>query len=234
MAENLLRARVEERLKALEINAFEAARRGELNRFFVYEITTGKKRNVQGENLAKLARALECSVAYLTGEEVEPAASQLLQMDLEIRAVPIVGIVEAGTFREVDEFGDVRPRRVSAPRDARYPDARQIAFEVSGDSMDAAQPPIPRGAIVVCVDFDDIEQPLRDGMRVVVERTRDGGHLREWSIKEVRQYEDRVEFIPRSTNPRHKPITVERGNYEHDGTTIRVLALVRMTITLED
>jgi SOS-response transcriptional repressor LexA len=227
---------VNERLTAINLGPVEAATRVGLERNFIADIVAGKKKSVRGANLIKLASALDCSVAYLTGESADPEAGtvEVIPSDREFRAVPVVGMVEAGTFREVDEFGDLQPRRISVPRDERYPRARQFAFDVAGDSMNAAEPPITAGAVIVCVDFDDVNEPIRDGMRVVVERTRDGGHLREWSVKEVRQYEDRVEFIPRSTNAKHRPIVVPRGNYEDEGTTVRILALVRMTIWVEN
>jgi len=92
--------------------------------------------------------------------------------------------------------------------------------------------PILAGDRIVCVDFDDLDNrvPLRDGMVVVVERTRDAGFLREWSVKQLEFYEDRVEFHPRSTNPRHKPIVIPRDYQADDGQEVRILALVRRIV----
>lgn len=71
---------------------------------------------------------------------------------------------------------------------------------------------------------------VRDGMVVVVERTRDGGHTREWSIKQVELYEDRIEFCPRSTNPKHKPIVVKRDALADEGVSVEIIGLVRRVI----
>jgi hypothetical protein len=50
---------VMERLKELDRNPFEAARLGGLDRSFVNDVLTGRKRSVRGENLERLARALD-------------------------------------------------------------------------------------------------------------------------------------------------------------------------------
>jgi hypothetical protein len=54
-----LRRTVMERLKQLDRNPFEAARLGGLDRSFVNDILIGRKRSVRGENLERLARALD-------------------------------------------------------------------------------------------------------------------------------------------------------------------------------
>jgi hypothetical protein len=98
--------------------------------------------------------------------------------------------------------------------------------------MNRASPPLLPGGYVVCVDFEDLENrvPLRDGMKVVIERTKFGGHMREWSVKEVEIYGDRNEFHPRSDNPAHKPIVVPKDFQSDDGVEVRILALVRSIV----
>ncbi|MEW9304511.1 S24 family peptidase [Labrys neptuniae] len=145
----------------------------------------------------------------------------------------VTGRVEAGSFRLVDDYDQSEPQRVMVPEDPEFPNARVLVFEVAGDSMNALAPlPILPGAQVVALAFEDISHryPIRDGMVVVVERTRDGGHLREWSIKQVEFHEDRIEFCPRSTNKTHKPIVVERDAFADGGTGIEIIALVRRVI----
>lgn len=143
------------------------------------------------------------------------------------------GAVEAGTFREVDEFDQSEPEEMYIEPDRRYPNARRMYFEVLGDSMNDLKPtPIFPGAKCICVAYADIahEAQLRDGMIVVVQRTRDGGHFREWSVKQIALFEDRVEFLPRSTNPRHKPIVITRDHGSDDGVEVEVIGLVRRII----
>jgi transcriptional regulator with XRE-family HTH domain len=138
--------------------------------------------------------------------------------------------VEAGAWREVDEYDQSDPEWVAVPPDEKYPDATQDVFEVSGDSMNALQPhPITPGSRVVGVRYDEIASraPLRDGLVVVVQRTRDGGHTRELSVKQIAWFDDRIEFQPRSTNPKHKPIVVKHDDWEDNGVIVEIISLVR-------
>jgi phage repressor protein C with HTH and peptisase S24 domain len=141
----------------------------------------------------------------------------------------VAGVVEAGSFIEIDEFDQREPERVIVPEDPEFPRARILVFEIRGDSMNAMHPPLLPGGRAICVAYEDVAHlyPVRDGMTVVVERTRDGGHLREWSVKQVELHDDRVEFHPRSTNPKHRPIIVDRDAQADDGTRIEIIALVR-------
>lgn len=160
----------------------------------------------------------------------------------ELRPIPpsqisqtrIIGKAKAGEFIAIEDMGDWDEQRfIDEVPDARFPNARHLAFEVEGDSMNALKPrPIMDGDMVSALALEDVQHkmPLRDGMIVVVERTRHGGLEREWSIKQLEIYEERVEFHPRSTNPRHKPIVVERDNEADDGTAVTVIAIVRRLI----
>lgn len=160
---------------------------------------------------------------------VEPP-KQIVHIALEPRLVPEAGIAEAGTFREVEDLNQDEPKRYMAAPDMDFPDARQFFVGVAGDSMNDLKPrPIMPGDRLLCVAWDDIEKDvtLRDGMTVIVERTRDGGHAREWSVKQLEIYEDRHELHPRSTNQRHRPIIINREYEADDGTTVAIIGLVR-------
>lgn len=225
---------VSDRLQALNINAFEAARRGGFSRTFVNDIITGRKTNVKGNQVASLAIALETSPAYLLGEDVdgdaEPARHELEANSNPLAKVVVAGTVEAGAFREVYAADDYTQETLFEPRDEMFPRARMLAFDVAGDSMNALTPrAIFPGDRVICIAYEDIEDrlPLRDGMTVVVERSRDGGMMREWSIKQIELYEDRIEFHPRSMNAKHKPIVIKRDPHSDKGVTVSVIALVR-------
>lgn len=225
---------VAERLQALNINAFEAARRGGFTRTFVNDIITGRKKNVKGNQLASLAIALETSPSFLLGEAVdgnsEPSRHELEFNTSPLAKVIVAGTVEAGAFREVYAADDYTQETLFEPRDDAFPRARMLAFDVAGDSMNALTPrAIFPGDRVICVAYGDIEDrlPLRDGMTVVIERTRDGGLMREWSIKQIELYEDRIEFHPRSLNAKHKPIVIKRDPHSDEGVMVSVIALVR-------
>lgn len=96
--------------------------------------------------------------------------------------------------------------------------------------MDRLEPrPILPGDRIIGVAYEDVAHQVRikDGLVVVVERSRDGGHTREWSVKQVELYEDRIEFHPRSSDKNLKPIVVKRDARADDGVTVEIIALVR-------
>lgn len=184
----------------------------------------------------KYAAAFRVSAGWLlTGEGKGPgaklsAASEVRPATAKAIAIPVVGKTEAGAFREVAEYDDSEPEYVFDEHDPEFPRARMLAFDVVGDSMNEADPPILPGARVVCVDFEDTGLPAVDGMIVVVERTQDSGQTREWSVKEVQAEADRTVFLPRSSNKRHKPIVLLDNPDADPGEQVRVLALVRSVV----
>lgn len=235
-----------ERLRKTGRNPFEAAKIGGLERSFVNDILIDKKKSVQGRSIAKLATALDTSpdsiVAAMSGKSAPadsalsaPTTSTVTPVDLgDLVPVKIAGKVKAGEFIAIEDLGDwEEPEEFLDTRDPRFPHARHLGFEVEGDSMNALKPrPIQDGDRLSALAYEDIADryPLRDGMIVVVERTRHGGHEREWSVKQLEIYEDRMEFHPRSTNPRYKPIVIKRDSLADDGITVEIIAVVRRLV----
>lgn len=159
-----------------------------------------------------------------------PDAPELTKALRPLGSAALRATVEAGAWREVDEYDQSSLEWVAVPPDDKFPDATQDVFEVSGDSMNDLKPhPITPGSRIVGVRYDEIASraPLRDGLVVVVQRTRDGGHTREISVKQIAWFDDRIEFQPRSTNPRHKAIVVPHDSWEDDGVVVEIISLVR-------
>ncbi|MGH6861673.1 MAG: LexA family protein, partial [Phyllobacterium sp.] len=221
--------RLQQRMDELGWNKAELSRRSGLPYDSINKYLRGDIEQPRGDALPKLAQTIKRPLIWLRDGIESDALPELSVAPGGLIEVPIVGKSEAGSFREVDEFDQSEPGFISLPRDRRFPNARQIAFEVEGDSMNALKPrPILPGDMAVCVSYEDVasEATLRDGMTVIVERTRDGGHTREWSIKQVEIYEDRVEFHPRSTNSKHKPIIISRDTEADEGTKVEIIGLV--------
>lgn len=152
-----------------------------------------------------------------------------------IDGLQYAGILEASAWRPVDMLVQATERTVPFARDPRYPAARQYAWEVRGDSMNKAQ--IFEGFIVRGVDLIDFQEhygDLRDGMIVVVERTRGGGMEIELTVKQLRLFADRMELFPRSTNPKHTPLVVPFDNNADNGETVTVKAIVTASFTVFD
>ena len=179
------------------------------------------KRKLKVHEIPRIAEYLETQ---------PPQSSEITPVQSGMVAAAVVGTVEAGAFREVDEFDQSERELVMVPADDRYPAARVMIFDVSGDSMNALEPrPILPGDRLLCIAYEDIGSrvELRSGLVVIVERTRDDGHYREWSVKQIELFPDRAEFHPRSTNAKHKPIVVRPDHDADDGVTVQVIALVR-------
>lgn len=161
----------------------------------------------------------------------EPPAGELRPaLSGQLLPVTVNGKVAAGIFREVNAFNQSAPERVWEPPDERFPNARRMAWDVDGNSMDRLEPrPILPGDRIIGVAYEDVASQVRikDGMVVVVERTRDGGHTREWSVKQIELYEDRIEFHPRSSDKGLQPIVVMRNAQADDGMSVEIIALVR-------
>lgn len=121
---------VQERLDALGINAFEAARRmGEgTNRFFVNDILKGKKRSIRGDKLPLLAEALEMSV----GELATPGSSPPpLSPDTMLRIVGRAGEAMDGRISTIHDLW--APALPGSPADAMIVEAALQFREFSED-----------------------------------------------------------------------------------------------------
>lgn len=226
--------RVRERLTALDMNPFEAARRANLDRGYLSDLLSGKKRSVRGSALIALAETLDCDVGYLVGAQDFPRSFVRANYgNGKSHALPFGGTVEAGAFREIDPTDQSEHDPVDLPPDPEFPENTQTVYAVAGDSMNAAG--IEPGMFVAAVSSDAYvaaHGALRDGQIVVVERLRNDGQERELTVKRLRIYEDRTELVPASTNPRHKPIVIPRNHAADDGTQVRVTGVVRMATRL--
>ncbi len=214
--------------KAAGLTQEELAEKVGLQQTSIAEIEAGRVR--RPKKLREIARTVGRSEEHLLGEDQTPASGVHLRF-AEVAEVPVVGPVEAGVFRVVEEFDDaMEPATIVAARDPRFPRARLYAFTVHGDSMDAVG--ITQGDIVVAVDFVDCGLPLRDGMTIIAECSRDGGHTIERTLKEIATFRDRVELLPRSHNIKYKKFVI-KPNYSpsepsksDDGAKIKILAVV--------
>ncbi len=237
--------RIDQRLAAIGKSAKGASREAGQSESFIKNIRLGASKSPRTDGLLALARVLGTTIDWLTegrGPEVAtgdgltaPTTSTVSPVDLgELVPVKIAGKAKAGEFISIEDLGDwEEPEEFVDTRDPRFPHARHLGFEVEGDSMNALKPrPIQDGDRLSALAYEDIADrfPLRDGMIVVVQRTRHGGHEREWSVKQLEIYEDRMEFHPRSTNARHKPIIIKRDSLADDGVTVEIIAIVRRLV----
>lgn len=145
-----------------------------------------------------------------------------------LQALPLLGQVRAGAWLALDDSVQDDPAMHPAAVDPRYPHAKQWLREVVGDSMDAKG--IMAGDLVHLVDWAECGAGLVTGQIIEVTRYRDGGELREVTLKEV-EVKTPGSFIlwPRSTNPRWKdPIILNGG--DDDGPEVKVTGLLLASI----
>lgn len=162
-------------------------------------------------------------------ETSEPRVG-LVPANRAFRFQKVIGTLQAGVFRDVEVFDDELDEMISTPPNTRYPWARQFVWRVEGDSMNAAKPkPINEGDYVVGLSYEDIQEAvkLRSGLRVVVRQTKDAGQSYEWTVKELELTDANAIFHPRSDNPKHKPIVVNRDLTADDGRKVEILAIVQ-------
>lgn len=174
-----------------------------------YEFTTSSK------TLAKLASAAGYSPPDLT-EQVQKYEPKFLAVRFK---------AQAGNWFEVDDTAQTHDEseRPVAP-DPRYEQYNQWLERVEGDSMDRRIMP---GSYAHVVDAVEMGYTPREGDLVVVERRRDGGHLRERTIKQVSLKSHNIELWPRSNNPRWREPVVLAGGFHHDETLeVEIVGLV--------
>lgn len=207
----------------------ELQRRSGISYDSINKYLRGDVDNPRGNVLEKLAVTIGRPALWLK-EGIDPTGSEITRAIHAPGTAPVVGIVEAGAWREVDELDQSETKWITVPADDKFPDATQRVYDVSGESMNQAEPfPIPPGSRVVAVDYDEVASrvPLRNGLIVVVQRLKNAGQERELTIKQVAWFEDRIEFQPKSSNKSLKAIVVEHDRWEDNGIEVAVVGLVR-------
>jgi SOS-response transcriptional repressor LexA len=155
-------------------------------------------------------------------------SSEPAPVEPTLTELPLIGPVQAGAWLAVDETAQDEPLMVAVARDRRYPHARQWLREVRGDSMSARN--IYPGDLAHVVDLTEAGINLNTGMIVEVTRTRDGGGLREITLKEVEIGDSAVILWPRSLNPRWKdPMTL--GSDDGSDIEVQITGLLLAKIT---
>jgi SOS-response transcriptional repressor LexA len=208
--------RIDELLKAAGKSAAQASVEAGMGKDFIRDL---KRRPVRpgAENLSRLAATLGTSPEYLLYGKEDSST-------LPTVGLPIIGVVEAGQFRDITlEDQDQEHETVNVVRDKRYPQARQYALRISGDSMNQK---FADGTYAICVSFADTGLALKTGMIVHVERRIANAHLVETTLKEVQFRGKRCFLVPRSSNAKHKPIEISAEYEDDELTQTRVQGLV--------
>jgi SOS-response transcriptional repressor LexA len=195
-------------------------------------VKTGRTEDPRRDSIRRLADVLQCDVEYLYGEQDEIRAANPRPIDVPKSAVAsvagqivaVAGVVQAGMWLEIDEYFEPR-ESVVIPMDPSFPSAKKVIYEVAGDSMDRGG--IQEGDRIVCWEIWDYPFELRDGDDVVVQRTRNGGHLRELTVKRLFRHPDGMqELRPISSNGTHKSLRIIPDHEPDNGEEIAIIAIV--------
>jgi phage repressor protein C with HTH and peptisase S24 domain len=110
MATRLIRE-IERRMKALGLTPISTAKKAELGRDAVRDILRGKSDSPSHETLVKIARALGCTIADLTGERVinmsGAATTNVAVHELDVHAAAGLGADAQGDIMASDEASAV-------------------------------------------------------------------------------------------------------------------------------
>jgi SOS-response transcriptional repressor LexA len=140
----------------------------------------------------------------------------------------VIGEVAAGVFREAWKVPPDEWEAFTGRADVPAPVQKRFGLRVSGDSMNAIYPP---GTILECIEYDGTE-PIPNGKRVIVQRTKLDGSV-EATVKELIRDEEGIEWlVPRSHNPVHQAF---RGDQPGDPsiTKIEIFGIVVASTRLE-
>jgi hypothetical protein len=157
---NSLQDKVVRRLRELDRNPFEAARIGSLERSFVNDIVIGKKQTVRGNNLWKLALALDVTPGFFLNDGDAASVN---------RTAIVMGHIGAGAeiFPDEEQVGPDGLFEIEAA--IPLPEGA-VGFEVVGDSM---YPRYDPGDVVICAAEGIPPENIPDGEEVAI-RTSQG------------------------------------------------------------
>ncbi|MBA5778238.1 helix-turn-helix domain-containing protein [Stappia sp. F7233] len=195
------------------------------NKGQISKLETGAQR-MNAEWMSRFSQALGIRPSDLMRHPDKQDAAPLSPIpSAKMIAVPIVGTVQAGIWREVEALWlDAEEQKVILSiEEPPYKPGDLVGYRVAGDSMNLL---CQDGGIALCVDFAKSGLALRTGLIVVAEREEHGKV--ELTLKEVGSNGNGWELIPRSTNKHYKTIIL---NGDDEGVTVSVKAIVLRFIT---
>lgn len=169
---NIIRDRIRAQIGVVGKTPHKVALQAGLEKSFISDFLDEKKKSFSAAHLPGIARALNCDVGYIVGEQDEPGS---FQADL-----PIVGIAEPGTFRSVGGSPD---EREPVTPDSRYPAADQVVYRVADNHAIPVGITADSYVTVLISGNGDNALNVRQGDVVIVEKRK--GDAVETSIMEV-------------------------------------------------
>ena len=168
----------------------------------------------QISTMAALSKALGLSIDELFHGTIPVPQTQ--------ENIAVYGEVAAGMWMD-EEVWDESKYSAIPHMPSRYPGLPQKAWKITGNSMDLAG--ITDGMFIVTVDYWSVRSAPIDDDVVLVETRR--GNLVSRTCKEVVVRPGGFDLRPRSSDPRHKTISISAGNQSgDDGDEVEIVGLV--------
>lgn len=221
-----IRERVQARVDALGKSPITLAKRVGLERGFIRDILSGRKKAVGIANLTMVAEALECDPGYLTGDLDVPQAGGPVREDEDAPiGLQVMGICEAGVWRKPGAMQFARTRVAVSP-ELRFPKAPQACYRIRGDALDCLH--LADGMYVRGIEhqfFTSKIRPLETGMFVVLRRERK--HLREVELSlrlvEITARVTRLKASPEDRGPGFEAVELEHPPEDESLTPLIVV-----------
>jgi len=167
-------SRVRERVTDIGRGPTTLAREAGLDRGYIRDILTGRKKAIRYEMLPQLASALRCDPRYLTGEIDDPLTgeSQAQGGDPSHRFMAVDGVCETGAWQR-HATAALFAKTIPVLPDQRFDARLQRCFEVRGDNL--ARWGIVNGMYAIAVEPSEYKRARGDvlsGAIAIVKRER--------------------------------------------------------------
>jgi SOS-response transcriptional repressor LexA len=180
------------------------------------------------EAVEAIAAGLEVSPAWLAfgipGSNIKGTANAATT-GFNVKAIPLVGTVSGGVWREVDSLDQDEKPASLFQADPRWPADRQFALRVEGESINR----IARdGDLIAVVAVEALEKPPANGALVIVEESRDDGALIRTTAKRLHVRGKLTELHADSDDPRWRDVRliIEPDTDDARLITTRIVGLV--------
>lgn len=218
-----VRELVSRRIQDLGLSMADVSRKCGRNASYIQQYLTKKSPKILPEDVRiTLSRILKVSIGDLSLNSFS-LHRELKPPHTSQEGLRVIGEVAAGVWLEEQPEEETDDVLYGLVRDPRFPNARQFALRLRGDSCDLYG---SDGDYVVCVDAYDIGRSPQHNDFVIAVRSRMNGQIRETTCKQVEIREGRIELWPRSRNPKYQEPIILAAPGEEDHTEVEITAYV--------
>ncbi|AVA20654.1 helix-turn-helix transcriptional regulator [Rhizobium sp. NXC24] len=207
--ENILANRIKSRLKALNMNATQAALLSDLGKTAVRDIIAGKSKSPTVATLGRLATTLKCSVSYLLGDvETPELLSPTNEQIKDIQFANVQWVLRAGIFQKNAAKQKFHGQYLLYS----HPSAPEHTLFLTrmGDNSMASVGILEGDIITAAVPYDDREMSLHGRLLVVI-RTVPHLDLDEISLREGVATPEGLSLVTRPIDDESDVIRVDRS-----------------------